>query len=1007
MILKIQTTIDNSSQVTLAEINELSEQYNQACQKINDRLIQCATLLREGNLAEASRICETFHVLDDFQALKFDNLEQWIDLVINLAEGSTVSLQNDLAEELYLALNELNSIESLLDHFRLMSYANAPLKNRLNILRKLVALNQANMNQQDNIGWVDDLRDYERERFLEFERAIPQVKTQEMFTNIYDEVMNTQWTVSLPTQLKSWLESEKRKYDVEQVNKRLGEIQQMLSPFVEKMQQAYGRRDKEAVADLAAQWQSLLDETNALQSPIPEGFRNRVAQALKWLENEKILEKRRSELLVHIKAMGKLIGDPGNSIPTLDAAWLDLSREADLAQTPLPDELIKTYKKRVRWANNRANMKYYLLGFFIFLVVASVSGRIGYGVYLKGIESKREAYIESLQETERSILCQFDTSRDNILSNASAIDNANKVVKAKREEGSPFLKDPKVQQIMNKIVAYGHQLARARREYDDEFQRIAKLIDTQLETNSIRDWSNIEDLEKIANTPRYKTIVDNYRKQFNQKQTTIDKQLQTMRDECLEKLTQIKEESVSMSQQLVLFRDIQQIRDAFVEQSELASPSKKRTFDEFVSMIDKELINIDRLKIVTGLIERLSESLDSADNYKSALDNISKFSEFEFSAKYQLVAKQYNAWKKIEGWNAFISNHLLALMGSSSDYSDVSKMISDWNSLNLNTSYIDSAPMIEKYISFIKGSKESKIADITEDLRKVLIFDSEYSHYVFIKDNDWYYFKDMPISGKNRGNKYTIKRNEELENSLKNNPKKDPNIRSSIQFTDSASKEAFLAPDSKLCQDLINQLNYLSFDNMDFKVCEMLRKVYREENLDPIRKCYYLSYFLEAFSNPNKRSSYYLIKNLTPLLDHFEGLDLENDCMTPGESTRIRREMAKTILKGLNILDSPTDSPNKDSLLATKIQEEKAEFQKITNARYECIGYLQEENDVKLRNPQNMDTYKGTLYIASMSDNELILKQVGRVADGTFSWTANSNIIIGTPIYYKENSKRN
>jgi len=147
------------------EMRVLAEALAQGCREANARLRRCAEFLRQGLRSEAIQMAEAEpNLLDLVTLLDFPERPQWDEIAAMYQLPRSEPLLIDVAEQLNEAYAAEAPLQKLLDRQRLLVLSQAPLKPRIEVLRRLCNLDP------ESTFWDDDVREFEKARLREIDR---------------------------------------------------------------------------------------------------------------------------------------------------------------------------------------------------------------------------------------------------------------------------------------------------------------------------------------------------------------------------------------------------------------------------------------------------------------------------------------------------------------------------------------------------------------------------------------------------------------------------------------------------------------------------------------------------------------------------------------------------------------------------------------------------------------------------------------------------------------------
>ena len=147
------------------EITQLASEYAALCAQANERLRQCSSFLQQGLRSEAIHLAdEPPNLLDLVAALDLPDQQAWAEFCQNNGLAVPPPLQLERASQLNDAYGQDQPLEHLLAQHRLLALARAPVRERLETLRRIAQIDAA------SATWEKDIRTFEKARLRELDR---------------------------------------------------------------------------------------------------------------------------------------------------------------------------------------------------------------------------------------------------------------------------------------------------------------------------------------------------------------------------------------------------------------------------------------------------------------------------------------------------------------------------------------------------------------------------------------------------------------------------------------------------------------------------------------------------------------------------------------------------------------------------------------------------------------------------------------------------------------------
>jgi len=274
LIDEIRGTFTSDEMITTDVNRSLAEDYAKACKEMIGRLKACISYLRSGNTTEAVRLAEVEpNLFEVYNLLDFPERNEWIGMLESFGGRRPPPLPKELAMQLNDVYCQSAMLEPLLKRYRILAVERAPLAERLQVLRSIVAADPINP------SWHKDLEVFEEERIKELGREIDQVisdKDYDAMQTLQKE-LSQDWIVQVPAYLRDKLNVKLRGIRFQSLNKRLEEL-------VGQLQQAYSERNTAKVQSLVDEIRKIVRESGMA---MPTELADRANEAVRWLNEEK------------------------------------------------------------------------------------------------------------------------------------------------------------------------------------------------------------------------------------------------------------------------------------------------------------------------------------------------------------------------------------------------------------------------------------------------------------------------------------------------------------------------------------------------------------------------------------------------------------------------------------------------------------------------------------------------------------------------------------------------
>ncbi len=306
--------------------------YAKECEKTNDRLVTCDQLLKNHQRAEALRQAQLEpDVLKVYSDLDFPNRERWEETALQIGLPVPPRLNAKLARRLNQAYAEAQSTEELLRQHRLLALQRAPVQRRLEVLRLLSAA------EPNNLGWSEDVQDFESARFDEIRTAIndpTKSNNWAIVRSLLDDLQADSWLTPPPLDVVTAVQE---RHD--EMRRKQGErLLRLLNPQLQRM---VSDGNLEGAEDLEAQALGVVkDYVLSEKSPLIVPLR----QTSEWIDSER---KRRKLQRQFDQALDQLRRAMDSGV-----SWSYVKHYYEVVmeyRRPIPREISERYAAKARF----------------------------------------------------------------------------------------------------------------------------------------------------------------------------------------------------------------------------------------------------------------------------------------------------------------------------------------------------------------------------------------------------------------------------------------------------------------------------------------------------------------------------------------------------------------------------------------------------------------------------------------------------------------------------------
>lgn len=315
------------------ELNDLHGRISDAIRHANKRLRECDELLANGHRSEAIQLAEQEpNLLDVVSILDFAELPEWNDFVAELGLKVAPELEIDIAGDLNHAYSDSAPLERYLRRLRVYSLGRAPLRTRIDLMRKIIKVDSAD-------HWKEDLRSYEEVRLRQIGddvRLAAQKRNFDQLTRLSDELNNKPWAVKPEAQV------------VNRVRKALDGLraEHSLTEMWDLLRELAAARENEdigAASALISHWNSLARECDRSGESFGQ-LQSEAAPILAWVKAEHARRESAERETEEIEKLRRLTMSPRVTAAELDRHYSNLAGNPDI---DLPEDIAARCRARI------------------------------------------------------------------------------------------------------------------------------------------------------------------------------------------------------------------------------------------------------------------------------------------------------------------------------------------------------------------------------------------------------------------------------------------------------------------------------------------------------------------------------------------------------------------------------------------------------------------------------------------------------------------------------------
>jgi len=343
LIESIRVTLSSSLNHKREDLAELHDQLDDYIRTANKRLRECDGLLANGHRSEAIQLAEQEpNLLELVGILDLPELVEWNDFVAEHGLKVAPELQIEIATDLNHAYSDDTPLERYLNRLRVYSIGRAPLRIRIDILRKISKIDV------ESPHWQEDLKSYEKLRIRQMQDEYRTAKEKHNYTKLtelYTEINEKPWSVKPKKQLVEKIESS---LTVAQQGESLVRLQDLYH----SLQAAMRDDDIEAAEQLTELWNDTMEKCDHDS----DGFRQlyeHAAPVMKWIEKHYHAQEHVEEQKQKVDKLKRMLRSPRATVEVLETRYQDLVDDG----VEIPESIEEKYQEKIAELSKQASLQ--------------------------------------------------------------------------------------------------------------------------------------------------------------------------------------------------------------------------------------------------------------------------------------------------------------------------------------------------------------------------------------------------------------------------------------------------------------------------------------------------------------------------------------------------------------------------------------------------------------------------------------------------------------------------
>lgn len=333
---EIRRLLDDPEETTHEQLTELAREFAQSCRRFEELAARICAALDVDALCEAARVAKSEKILDEYQALNFDQIEDWRNACRALGLPVSPPLSSQNAARIAEFLLVYDQHERLFATHRRLAIAGADFFSRLDVLYRLQAAFPTRTIWDAQLQELETLRDKELQTL--FRNTPPSRENLEFWQDRLAELEN-------PRRLQPATPAFLAKLRSSILNLRREKALEEASKVARKWQAAADAQNKTDVLALYQDWNQALAALSKLGATPPpellEAIRQPLTLALDWERLDAALV----EFGRKLRHLNDLL-ESSESVEEISDALETAKIAADAAQTSVPLPIIEECESR-------------------------------------------------------------------------------------------------------------------------------------------------------------------------------------------------------------------------------------------------------------------------------------------------------------------------------------------------------------------------------------------------------------------------------------------------------------------------------------------------------------------------------------------------------------------------------------------------------------------------------------------------------------------------------------
>lgn len=959
-----ETIVDKIRNILAAEgdpnrdaLEKVEAEYVGVLNEFNGRIRKCHDMLQR-NRSQALRMCDAEPPLTDVVGiLEFPERGPWADYIKQFNLPAPPDLQIDLAGELNEAYVAEKSVANLMRLHRLYALGRVPLSFRIEVLRKIAAIDKG------TTYWEDDLRTFEKARHDELQKEVAAAIKQNdiaALAALEEELCEGTWRIKPP------------KVMVDKV------IQARTRLLSEQLTAAHMSLDLDQARELRGCWNQLIAVANL---PPDDPVLELVAPALEWLANEDRKAAQEAQYAADLAALEQALKNE-RTLTGLESAYRQLARHGPEVPEALTEELARRIDELTRRDARRSRQ-------IVAGVIAGVlllSGLIAWAILHQMRTRELAGYVANL---ERLIADEKLVEAEQYLAGI--------------QQAAPrVFEQPPVQKLRGDLQNALTQEQARQAQWRQALEVARKAVENPRWEDLPAAFEELKRAGGLAKKGDEQTQVQQMERLVRQKQAA----LQTAVDDAFRaRLGEFKQQVGKLSED-----DLE--RNAVLQQDAIALQQAPRVTAEIKAQVNPLLARLRAIEVAhigakneAAATQQVTKSVGNASYFRTSLESyVNAFPGTKRANDFsRVLKKEPEVWKGVEAWDAFV-RRWGAMDIARVEPQGVPALLADAAAIRDkhkdHPAEVNLDPLLV-YLQTIAKRVDDSGASIAAKLNEPLNNPTVTGLYMVMTKVEEdrpdggkrYYAQEPPQLSSNSWSIRFLRDTTLVKKGVKLIPQDRIGNRSGVKGFD------WIAPQSAFSQRALILLDKLNGGNWDKTFNDLIADLYNDKRMEPLLKLQLLALVLEvarAGSLPLETAyaKHVELINSAQLDPSLNWLDPEDS-----EANKFRPKAESLLLR----MENPQDSAAFAAKLVADLKKS------LYRPERQWIAWLQRDRDgqwtctASTRSPRTWEKSAGDLTIIDVPADGMPARfvKIGVLREGKLTLTAPpaTSLVEGRPVY--------